>query len=68
MPGCFSTVACISAMAASVSVICLWEPDQDVGRICTIKLGIETMARGDGRLPVGSLIGQPIARLEMGVD
>jgi hypothetical protein len=42
--------------------------DQDVDRICTIKLGIETMARGEGLLPVGYLIGQPIARLEIGVD
>jgi len=42
--------------------------DQDIDRICARQLGVEAPARRD-RLPlVGHLIGQPIARLQIGVD
>ena len=46
----------------------LGEFDQDVDRIGAGQLGIETTARRHRLLLVRHLIGQPIARLEIGVD
>ena len=46
----------------------LGEVDQHVDRIGAGQLGIEPVARGDRLLLVRHLVGEPVARLQMGVD